>query len=41
MAVGLGARVTVLDISTDRLRQLDDIFGRRSKTLMSNPLQYC
>ena len=41
MAIGLGADVTILDISADRLRQLDDIFGNSIKTLMSNPLQYC
>ncbi len=37
MAIGLGADVTILDISADRLRQLDDIFGNSIKTLMSNP----
>ena len=37
MAIGLGADVTILDISADRLRQLDDIFGTSIKTLMSNP----
>jgi len=37
MAIGLGADVTILDISADRLRQLDDIFGHSIKTLMSNP----
>ena len=37
MAIGLGADVTILDISADRLRQLDDIFGNLIKTLMSNP----
>ncbi|MBH5318340.1 alanine dehydrogenase [Paenibacillus sp. GSMTC-2017] len=36
MAVGLGASVTVLDVSPDRLRQLDDMFGGRIKTLISN-----
>jgi alanine dehydrogenase len=36
MAVGLGASVTILDISADRLRQLDDLFQGRVKTLMSN-----
>lgn len=36
MAVGLGARVTVIDISAPRLRYLDDIFGNRITTLMSN-----
>ncbi|MCQ4085926.1 alanine dehydrogenase [Saccharibacillus sp. JS10] len=37
MAIGLGADVTLLDISADRLRQLDDQFGGRLKTLMSDP----
>ena len=36
MAVGLGARVSILDISADRLRELDDIFGARVETVMSN-----
>lgn len=36
MAVGLGARVTVLDKSVDRLRQLDLVFGNRISTLYSN-----
>lgn len=36
MAVGLGARVTILDLSIDRLRYLDDIFGGRVNTVMSN-----
>ncbi|RXT05867.1 alanine dehydrogenase [Ammoniphilus sp. CFH 90114] len=36
MALGLGASVTLLDISADRLRQLDDMFQGRLKTLMSN-----
>lgn len=36
MAVGLGARVTVIDLSIDRLRYLDDIFGGRVCTVMSN-----
>lgn len=36
MAIGLGASVTLLDISADRLRQLDDMFQGRLKTLMSN-----
>lgn len=36
MAVGLGADVTVLDVSTKRLAYLDDIFGNRIKNLMSN-----
>jgi alanine dehydrogenase len=33
MAVGLGAEVTVLDRSLPRLRQLDEMFGGRVKTL--------
>jgi alanine dehydrogenase len=36
MAVGMGARVTVLDKSVDRLRQLDVVFGNRITTLYSN-----
>jgi alanine dehydrogenase len=36
MALGLGANVTLLDINSDRLRQLDDIFQGRLRTLMSN-----
>lgn len=35
MAVGMGARVTVLDKNVDRLRQLDLVFGNRIKTLFS------
>ena len=37
MAVGLGAKVTIIDLNPDRLRQLDDIFGSEINTLMSNP----
>lgn len=36
MAVGLGADVTVLDVSTPRLEYLDDIFGGQITTLFSN-----
>lgn len=36
MAVGLGANVTILDVSTSRLEYLDDIFGGRVNTLFSN-----
>ncbi|MGK9184830.1 alanine dehydrogenase [Priestia filamentosa] len=36
IAIGLGADVTILDLSASRLRQLDDIFGNGIKTLMSN-----
>lgn len=37
MAMGLGARVTMLDVSAARLAYLDDIFGNDVDTLMSNP----
>ncbi|WP_035321937.1 alanine dehydrogenase [Peribacillus kribbensis] len=37
IAVGLGADVTIIDLSPERLRQLDDIFGSQIKTLISNP----
>lgn len=37
MAIGLGARVTILDIDAQRLAYLDDIFGTDISTLMSNP----
>ncbi len=36
MAVGLGAMVTILDRSLPRLRQLDDIWGGRVRTVHSN-----
>lgn len=35
MAVGLGARVTVLDRNMDVLRRLDDLYGNRITTLFS------
>ncbi|MGO4888539.1 alanine dehydrogenase [Anaerobacillus sp. MEB173] len=38
LAMGLGADVTIIDLSPERLRQLDDIFGNDIQTLMSNPL---
>lgn len=37
IAVGLGADVTMLDLSPDRLRQLDDIFGNQISTVISSP----
>ncbi len=37
MALGLGARVTIIDINADRLRYLDDLFHGQVTTLMSNP----
>ncbi|MCL2017353.1 MAG: alanine dehydrogenase [Alphaproteobacteria bacterium] len=36
MALGLGADVTVIDISAERLQELDDIFAMRVHTIMSN-----
>ena len=36
VAVGMGARVTVLDKNLDRLRQLDLVFGNRISTLYSS-----
>ncbi len=36
MAVGMGARVTVLDKNVDRLRQLDLVYGNRISTVFSN-----
>lgn len=37
IASGLGAKVTIIDLNPDRLRQLDDIFGNSINTLISNP----
>jgi alanine dehydrogenase len=39
MAVGLGAKVTIIDINLDRLRQLDDIFLSKVQTLASSRYQ--
>lgn len=36
MAIGMGAKVTILDVNMQRLRYLDDIFGNRLQTLHSN-----
>ncbi|MGD0787778.1 MAG: alanine dehydrogenase [Terracidiphilus sp.] len=36
IALGMGARVTLLDVNLNRLRQLDEIFGGRLHTLASN-----
>jgi alanine dehydrogenase len=36
IAIGMGAKVTIIDKSLDRLRQLDDIFQGRAVTLASN-----
>ena len=40
IAVGMGARVTILDIDTQRLRYLDDLFRGRVLTLASNPYNF-
>ncbi|MYL49249.1 alanine dehydrogenase [Halobacillus litoralis] len=37
IAIGLGAHVTVLDLNPNRLRELDDQFGKDIQTMMSNP----
>lgn len=37
LAIGMGADVTIVDLSAERLRQLDDIFGTQINTLISNP----
>lgn len=37
IAVGMGASVTVIDISPEKLRYLDDILGARIRTLHSDP----
>ena len=36
MAVGMGAKVTILDVSADRMRYLDDVFNGRVQLVMSN-----
>ncbi|GAA2903189.1 alanine dehydrogenase [Enterococcus pseudoavium] len=36
LAVGLGANVTILDVSVPRLKELDIIFGNTAQTMMSN-----
>ncbi|WP_274651720.1 alanine dehydrogenase [Paenibacillus humicola] len=37
IALGMGADVVILEKSADRMRYIDDIFGGRVRTLMSNP----
>lgn len=37
VAIGMGAHVTIIDLSTDRLRQLEELFGNDVQTLVSNP----
>lgn len=36
IAVGLGARVTILDTRVERLREFDDLYGSKIQTLYSN-----
>lgn len=36
IALGMGARVTLVDLNLNRLREIDDIFGGRVHTLASN-----
>lgn len=38
IAMGLGANVTIMDLSPERLRELDDLYGNDLQTMMSNPL---
>lgn len=37
IAIGLGAYVTILDVSPERLRELDDLFGNAIQTMISSP----
>jgi len=37
MAVGMGARVSILDINPNRLAWLDDVFGSRIQTVWAHP----
>ena len=37
VAIGTGARVTILDLNIDRLRRLDDLHSGKITTLVSNP----
>lgn len=38
IALGLGAEVSILELSPTRLRQLNELFGSSVNTIMSNPL---
>jgi len=38
MALGLGARVTILDRSVSKMQYIDDVFAGQVATLMSNPI---
>ena len=37
VAVGMGARVTLIDVNIDRLRYFDELYNGRVQTLTSNP----
>lgn len=37
VALGMGAKVTIIDLNLERLRQVDDVFHGRLYTLASNP----
>jgi len=37
IAIGLGGDVTIIDSNPDRLRALDDLFGKSVNTVISNP----
>lgn len=37
MALGMGAKITVLDINAEKLEQLEKIYGENLSTLISNP----
>jgi alanine dehydrogenase len=37
IALGLGAEVTIIDLSAERLRQIDDMYNGEISTLISNP----
>lgn len=38
VAVGMGARVTIIDNNIERLRYLDDVYGNQMQTIFSNSL---
>lgn len=37
VAIGLGAKVNIIDLNPARIRQLDELYGDSIQTLMSNP----
>ena len=36
VAIGMGANVSIVDVNTDKLRQVDNMFGTKIKTYVSN-----